>query len=179
MIPNVDETHPLVKLLGLSVNEILDVLNGRARLMTAVLGGVAEEHLQRQLQADPELFEIIRLDRDGHPDFSVRHRNTGRTIRIECKNVLARLTKLGPCVDFQKTRAAKGDPCSRYYAATQFEVLAACLHPITKSWEFRFVLTEKLAPHSKCSGKLATKVVVGDDWLKNVSELIMNIGRIG
>lgn len=79
---------------------------------------------------------------------------------IECKNVLARTQQGLPKVDFQKTRASKADPCSRYYKPTQFQVLAACLHPITSQWDFRFAPTGTLAPHPKCVGRLASNVLV-------------------
>ncbi len=165
--------HPLEQQLGLSAQEILEVIRGRGRLLTAVLGGVAEQHLERYLATVPEVsFE--RIDKDGQPDFKVRYRSRTRIVRIECKNVRARLAAgHRPWVDFQKTRAAKGDPCSRYYAPTQFEVLAACLHPVTERWEFKFRETAGLAPHKKCAGKLATNVYVEDPtWTPDLPSML-------
>jgi hypothetical protein len=68
-------------------------------------------------------------------------------------------------VDFQKTRAAKGNPCSRYYSRDQFEVLAACLHPVTEKWEFKFVPTSTLPERQGCKNRISEKIdVVGPDW---------------
>jgi hypothetical protein len=70
-----------------------------------------------------------------------------------------------PRIDFQRTRAAKGDPCSRYYAPTDFDVVAGCLHAITERWEFRYAIPSTLDSHQKCSGKLASNVTVDERWL--------------
>lgn len=72
------------------------------------------------------------------PDFSVRYRGS-EPILIECKNVLRQTLADGTIkVDFQKTRASKGDPCSRFYKASDFQVLAACLHPCTEKVGLQF-----------------------------------------
>ena len=79
----------------------------------------------------------------------------------------------GPRVDFQKTRASKTDPCTRYYEQGAFDVLAACLHPVTESWEFQYCCTSKLDPHPTCSNRLSQKVIVaGDIWCGDVRELL-------
>lgn len=152
------ERHPLELRLGLPASEILDVISGAFRLAAAVRGGVAEHHLERQLRRVPGIRNVRHILEDGKPDFEVEYRR--QSFLIECKNVLARTQQGLPKVDFQKTRASKADPCSRYYKTTQFQVLAACLHPITSQWEFRFTPTKTLAPHPKCVGRLATNVLV-------------------
>jgi len=163
--------HLLESQLGLSANEILDLIRSRFRLHAAVRGGVAELHLGRHLQRVRGITGIRSLDEDGRPDFQVNYRR--RPVRIECKNVLARLAVAGPIVDFQKTRASKANPCSRYYEASQFEVLAACLHPITERWEFKFSLTSTLDPHRTCPGRLASRVIVaGPGWEDDLPTLL-------
>lgn len=163
----------LEKQLGLSAREILEVIAGRGRLLTAVLGGVAELHLQRYLEREPDVTDVVRLDQDGAPDFTVRYRGRTKPVRLECKNVRRIKTARVPWVDFQKTRAAKGNPCSRYYAASQFEVLAACLHPMTERWDFKFRDTATLEKHKSCTGKLAVKVVVdGPSWSASLPEVL-------
>lgn len=152
------ERHPLELKLGLPASDILDIISGAFRLSAAVRGGVAEHHLERQLRQVPGVGNVRHIIEDGKPDFEVEYRR--RPFFIECKNVLARTTQGLPKVDFQKTRASKADPCSRYYKPTQFQVLAACLHPITSQWEFRFAPTGMLAPHPKCVGRLASNVLV-------------------
>lgn len=164
--------HPLLAHLGLSGIELLDTLQSRFRLMAAVRGSVAEVHLRRELEATPGVSSVEHIDLDGQPDFLVRYKK--RSFRIECKNVLRSTRGKIPRVDFQKTRASKSNPCSRYYDAGQFEVLAACLHPITESWEFRFCSTAELPLHPSCNGKLSTNVQVAGPAWHNSLPLLLN-----
>lgn len=57
-----------------------------------------------------------------------------------------------------------GDPCSRFYAPDEFNVLAACLHAVTEHWQFKYIVPSALSDHPKCVGKKSNNVVVGDDW---------------
>ena len=162
--------HPLEVQLGLSANEIFDVISGAFRLAAAVRGGVAEHHLERHLRSVPGVTRVRHIVEDGKPDFEVRYGR--RSFLIECKNVLARRQKNLPKVDFQKTRASKSDPCSRYYKASQFDVLAACLHPVTQEWEFRFSPTQILQPHPRCAGRLASNVLVSEGWPEDLRAVL-------
>jgi hypothetical protein len=159
------ERHPLELKLGLPASDILDIISGAFRLEAAVRGGVAEHHLERHLRDVPGVRKVRHIIEDGKPDFEIHYRS--RPFLIECKNVLARQQQGVPRVDFQKTRASKSDPCSRYYKPTQFEILAACLHPITNQWEFRFAPTKTLSPHPRCVGRLASGVLVRD-WAQDL-----------
>lgn len=59
------------------------------------------------------------------------------------------------------------------YSAEQFEILAACLHPVTERWEYSFCLTKKLAPHQRCAGKLAVRVPVSEPpWTIDLPTLL-------
>lgn len=156
------ESHPLERQLGLPAAQILDIISGAFRLAAAVRGGVAEHHLERFLHQVPGVRRVRHIIEDGQPDFEIEYRK--RPFLIECKNVLARTQRGLPRVDFQKTRASKVDPCSRYYKPTQFQVLAACLHPVTQQWEFRFTATGALARHARCTGRLASNVLVQQTW---------------
>src|SRR5205085_125299 len=130
----------------------------------AVRGWVAEEKLRAVLSGVDGITRCERLDREGSPDLVVTYRD-GPPLRIECKNVLRRVDRHNiPRLDFQRTRASKADPCSRYYAPGDFEVVAACLHAITEAWEFRYALTSALPPHGKCTGKIASNLTVGTGW---------------
>lgn len=167
--------HPLEIELGLSARQILDMIEGAFRLKTAVRGSAAEHHLEEHLMSIRGL-KVKRLDEDGKPDFEVRYR-AGSPVRIECKNVLRRSRDV-PRVDFQRTRASKADPCSRYYRPQEFGVLAACLHPITERWEFRFCGTKDLPPHATCTGRLSQTVLVqGPGWHEHVETLLLHRPR--
>lgn len=160
--------HVLEKQFGLSAHEILNVIGRAFRLEAAVRGHVAQYHLGEYLKAVPKIDDVQPIDKDGKPDFRVVYQ--GNPYHIECKNVLRKQTSRGPRVDFQKTRASKNDPCSRYYERDAFDVLAACLHPITENWEFRFCPTSMLNPHPKCEGRLSHRVdVIGDIWTKDIA----------
>ena len=164
------EAHPLELQLGLPAREILDIISGAFRLAAAVRGSVAEHHLQRQLRELSGIKKVRLIGEDGKPDFEVEYRK--RSYLVECKNVLARTQKGLPRVDFQKTRASKGDPCSRYYKPSQFDVLAACLFPVTQSWEFRFSPTGVLPPHRTCTGRLSPNVVVLPVWSNDLRTVL-------
>lgn len=175
--PKSGKLHPFERALGLAGGELLDVLGSSFRLNAAIRGRVAEHHLGTYLEGVPGVSNVKHLDEDGQPDFVLRFDR--RLFRIECKNVLRRRTAAGLAkVDFQKTRASKGNPCSRYYTATQFEVLAACLHPVTEKWEFQFRPTNTIAAHPKCPGHLSEKVLVsGEDWSGSLPIVLENVLR--
>jgi hypothetical protein len=162
--------HPLLKQFQLPVNDFLNLISTNFRLLVAVRGSVAEYHLHRLLERTSGVSQIQKLDQDGQPDFNIQFR--GRPIRIECKNVLRKLDSRGPRVDFQKTRASKSDPCSRYYSASQFEVLAACIHPVEEKWDFRYRLTKHLAPHRACPARLSDRVLVDSSWSHDLAEVL-------
>ncbi len=167
--------HRLENLLGLSAYDILDVIEEHFRLLVAVRGSVAEHHLGRHLREVPGVSNVRSLDEDGRPDFELTFERTA--FRIECKNSLRQRTKGGAArVDFQKTRAAKNDPCSRFYHPDQFEVLAACLHPVTDAWNFQFCSTRDLPRHRDCEARIATNVVVaGITWSTDAREIVQRI----
>ncbi|HMB54916.1 MAG TPA: hypothetical protein VKU40_16480, partial [Thermoanaerobaculia bacterium] len=123
------EMHPLELELGLVSGDILDMIDERFRLKAAVRGAAAEEHLRAALEQVGGVTGLVQLDEDGRPDFTVTYRQRVKGVTVECKNVLRKSRKNNlPVVDFQKTRASKGDPCSRYYLVDHCDILAACLH---------------------------------------------------
>lgn len=168
-------THNLLKELGLPDSELFDLIQGARRLKMAVRGWVAERHLERMLADLPGVDDCQRLDAEGRPDIQLVYRG-GRPILIECKNVLRQRAADGSCrVDFQRTRASKQNPCSRYYEATEFSLLAACLHAVTEKWEFRFVETTRLPEHAKCPGRIQSNLRVGKDWLNDPIEALTRV----
>lgn len=161
--PPTRRLHSLASEFRLSPNEVLDLIEGTPRLKMAVRGWVAEEHLLRHLSKIRDVTECQRLTKEGSADVSLRFKGTPLT--IECKNVLRETTRAGLArVDMQRTRASKKDPCSRYYSATDFNLIAACLHAVTLRWEFRYAATLQLDPHDRCIGKLSHRVRVDDRW---------------
>jgi hypothetical protein len=164
--------HPLIRELELTTEEVLDLIVGARRLKMAVRGWVAEEHLRDTLKNTPGITHCERLDIEGGPDLRVSFRG-GPLLSVECKNALRKTDKDGrPRVDFQRTRASKADPCSRYYTPSDFDVVAACLHAVTERWEFRYALPCTLDPHRKCVGRLASNVIIGDLWSPSAAAVL-------
>ena len=159
--------HALAEEFQLSHDEILDLIASAPRLKMAVRGWVAEVHLEEQLKQVPGVDECRRLEEEGGADLRVRYRGS-RPLEIECKNVLRQRQADGTMrLDFQRTRTSKGDPCSRFYAPTDFDMVAACLHSCTEMWEFRYALTGSLDPHRNCPGKLSNLVRIDSRWAQD------------
>ncbi len=158
------EPHRRVKELGLHEAMLFDLIDETARLKMAVRGWVAEVHLEEALRSIPGVTDCARVNAEGKPDISLRYLGRGPFL-VECKNVLRERARDGsPRLDFQKTRASKADPCSRYYRPGDFSVVAACLHAVTERWEFRYAATEALPPHRKCEGRIQSALRVDGVW---------------
>ncbi|WP_296387700.1 hypothetical protein [Reyranella sp.] len=154
---------------------VLDLIAGARRLKMAVRGWVAEEHLRAALANVPGVTHCERLDDDGGPDLRVGYRS-GPLLTVECKNVARETDRFGnPKIDFQRTRAAKSDPCSRYYGPTEFDIVAACLHAVTTRWDFRFALPRELPAHKICHGRIASNVRVDGQWLVDAREMFNRV----
>lgn len=173
-----ENRHQLEVELGLTANEIMDLIKSAFRLEVAVRGGAAQRHLQRILEATDGVTRVRPIDQDARPDFEVQFRGRSRLITIECKNVLRRSSAAGvPIVEYQKTRASKGDPiCGRYYSVSHCDILAACLFPIRARWEYRFCPSGDLPPHPDCPGKVKSKIPVGNSsWNSEIASLLDQI----
>lgn len=165
-------SHTLEREFDLSSREILALIADRARLNVAVRGGVAEHHLGRRLRADPTVVSAELIDRDGEPDFRVRLVD-GRSVLVECKNVSPNRYASGePKVEVQKTRSQRGDAAGRFYRPDQFDVVAACLYPVTGHWEFRFKAAAAMDRHPRHPDRLAVLHRVDDTWSADLSAAI-------
>jgi hypothetical protein len=156
-----DLRHQLEIDFDLRPGEIFTVFTERKRLGTAVRGGVAELHLQRSL-ASIHGAHVTPIDKDAEPDFEVTLR--GERLRVECKNVLSTKTDPAsglPVVELWKTR---GRVPERLYDRRHFDVVAACLWPQTKRWEFRYKRTRDMPTHPDHPDKLYNFHTVDDAW---------------
>lgn len=166
--------HTLAQEFELAEDEVLDLIANARRLKMAVRGWVAEEHLVRHLQEVPGVTDCMRLDEEGSADVQLRYRGS-RPLVIECKNVLREMRHGLARIDFQRTRASKTDPCSRYYKPGDFDVLAGCLHAVTLAWEFSFVDPRKLDGHPRCKGRLSNNVKVDERWATEVEQVLRQV----
>jgi hypothetical protein len=185
--------HPLEEKYGLSSAEMLDAINLRFRLRVALEGAVAEyhmaKHIDRLLGSTVKRYE--HHDRDAYPDFSIWIPGRETPLLAECKNVRESTKPGGEAyrsggkiiaykVETQKTRAAKADPSSRYYAFEQYHILGVCLGKKTGDWsKFLFVRTIDLKRHAEHSLKLAVmqRVPLPDaadiaPWYADLAKLI-------
>lgn len=150
--------HVLAEEFDLAEIEVLDLIEKAPRLKMAVRGWVAEEHLFRVLRVIPGVTDCVHLEEEGGADVRLRYLGS-HPLEIECKNVLRKTTAAGlPRIDFQRTRASKSDPCSRYYRLSDFDVVAGCLHAVSSKWEFRYALPQTLDLHPHCAGRLSNNV---------------------
>ena len=167
--------HGLLAELDVKTDVLLDIIQRANRLKTAVRGWVAQHHLEAVIRNVPGVSNCESIEADGKPDFRVTL-SDGPPILVECKNVLRRASAHGiPRLDFQKTRASIADPCSRYYGAADFQIVAACLHPVSERWEFRYRRTDQMPPHGRCVGKLSSNVLVNGSWTDDLPELLRSI----
>lgn len=146
--------HGLELKYGLTALELLDAIDKRFRLKVALEGAVAEVHFERKLRiASREgwLTSYESHDVDGMHDFTVVTL-TRSIIRVEVKTIRNGSRSQ---VELQKTRAAKGDPSSRYYDRGHFDVVAVCIGRATGDWsEFRYALVRDLPSHRSHPDKL-------------------------
>jgi hypothetical protein len=156
------EPHALLDELEVEPSALFDLIQGASRLKMAVRGWVAETKLEAVLADIAGVTECTRIEEEGKPDISLRWKGS-KPLLVECKNALRETYADGrPKVDFQRTRASKGDPCSRYYRASDFPILAVCLHSVTEEWEFRFAATSELPPHKTCAGRIRNMVPIAE-----------------
>lgn len=165
--------HILAKEFMLAEEEVLDLIEKAPRLKMAVRGWVAEVHLYRQLKSIYGVTECAHIEDEGAADIRLRYRGS-RPIDIECKNVLRKTTAAGvPRIDFQRTRASKSDPCTRYYKPDDFDVIAGCLHAVTSRWEFRYAIPGSLDSHPACQGRISNRVhIEGDRWTDDPTDIL-------
>jgi hypothetical protein len=185
--------HSLELKYGLSSTELLDAINARFRLKVALEGAAAELQMEKHIR--PLVGKIIKRyeahDLDAHPDFSIWLPRRPKPLLAECKNIRESGKEGGEAyrqggkivaykVETQKTRAATGDPTSRYYGIEQYHILGVCLGKKTGDWsDFLFARTIDLACHAKYSKKLAVfqRVPLPDaetlrPWYADLGELL-------
>jgi hypothetical protein len=176
--PTLPRLHALAREFEMDEAEVLDLIAKTRRLKMAVRGWVAEQHLVRTLASVPGVSECARLDGEGGPDVTLRFEGS-RPLSVECKNVLRQQAADGAIrLDFQRTRASLGDPCSRYYAASDFDIVAACLHSVTEKWEFRYVRSASMGSHKKCPGKLASNVRLDEAWKQDAAKVLRSAAEL-
>lgn len=172
VMPSETHLHALAVEFELSEHEVLTLIGDTPRLKMAVRGWIAEEHLVRHLSGIPGVTDCTRLTTEGSPDVTLRFQRS-KPLTIECKNVLRKTTRHGlPRLDFQRTRAAKTDPCSRYYRPGDFDIVAACVHAVTERWEFLYSQTDRLVAHPSCAGRLSSNVNIDGSWMSSAESVI-------
>jgi hypothetical protein len=171
--------HALEIQYGLTAQELLEAIDRRFRLKVALEGAVAEVHFERKLKVASQegwLKTYQSHDTDGMHDFTIESLG-GLILRVEVKTI-RNGTK--PQVEIQKTRAAKGDPSSRYYNFDHFDVIAVCLGRYTKDWtQFAYAFTRDLPRHKNHPEKLQVMHAIPLDtkqtsvpWYTRLQDLI-------
>ena len=115
------------------------------------------------------------IDKDGQPDFRIKF--SGTSMLVEFKNVRSIKKEGRLWVEMKKTRRGS-DPCKRYYEVGHFQILAACLQPLTQKWEFRYCDTSVLPQQPGCKGRWADTVFVDTkDWTPDLTKLLKRITK--
>lgn len=162
--------HALEESFHLTSQDLLEIIANRKRLTVAVRGGVAEHHLAKALELDSSVVGVRPVDSDGPPDVVAILRG-GQRIRVECKNGEERKYRNGDGrVELQKTRASKGNPASRYYEPSQFDVLAVCLWPTVGSPRFVYRNTRDLPRHADFPDRLAVMHRIDSTWARRLED---------
>jgi hypothetical protein len=170
----VQSSHELLTELDIPSEALFDLIQNASRLKMAVRGWVAEAHLEGALKKIRGVADCHRIEAEGRPDITFRWKGSP-PILLECKNVLRKTTAAGyPKVDFQRTRASKGDPCTRYYLPDDFQILAACLHAVSEKWEFAYALTGELPKHKHCAGRIASNLIVSGYLFNETPEIVFD-----
>lgn len=163
--PQKSPAHRLEKAFSLPANVILDIVEQRSRLAVAVVGGVAEYHLEQALRNTKLVTQCRPGTVDGPPDFVTRVKHRKGEITIECKNAAKGTYADGSYkVEVQKTRASKNDPSSRFYEVKAFDVIAACLFSPTGKWEFRYKRSDRLERHPNWPTRIKPMQRVDSSW---------------
>ncbi|MDP9368565.1 MAG: hypothetical protein M3Q03_09880 [Chloroflexota bacterium] len=187
---NRDMRHPLEEEFGLSGWDILNAIKKRFRLLVAVRGAIAEEHVAghlRAVQSQGLVDGFEEFDEDGFPD--IRVDVDGKSYLMECKTgkrkttgKKVKVTRVS--VDFQRTRNPQDTPWERYYTAEEFDILAVWVpkdanHPDT----FWFAPTNGLElhkDHGESYKRLASGVTIvpsdpGDVWTNDLPKLLQRL----
>ena len=94
----------------------------------------------------------------------------GRELTIECKNALSETYKDGDAkVETQKTRDSGA---GRKYGYDAFDIVAACMFPVTKRWTFKFKWTRDLALWTKDNTKIGAIQRIDDTWVDSLDDLL-------
>lgn len=133
--------------MGLTCDELLDVIQRSDRAYQLIRGYVAEWHLEKHLgdlKRAGRIDDFRYINQEGKPDFEVRVGSRSST--VECKNVRrGKPYRNGDFkVDFQRTRNTLEGGLQRFYRVADFDVLAACLYNQTRNWKFVFIETARL-----------------------------------
>lgn len=161
--------HALERLFGIDAATILDIVESNFRLGVAVRGSVAEHHLGRLLDSDPNVAAFEAIDEDGKPDFRITLHD-GRKLTIECKNALRETYKSGDAkVETQKTRDSGA---GRKYTFDSFDVVAACMFSVTGRWTFRFKRSRDLVPWAKDPSRIGAIQRIDASWSTSLGDAI-------
>jgi hypothetical protein len=154
--------------LNVPVEVVVETILTDPNVLKAVRGGVAETMASRQLAAEPG---VAALERASSGSDRLVVLTDGRRVRVEVKVVDATSYADGtPKVDLRRTTG------ERLYLPSDFEVLAACLLPVTGTWEYRYRATSLLARRSVDGvERLDPNVRVSSNWVSDLGSALEQV----
>ena len=94
---------------------------------------------------------------------------------VECKNASPVTYVDGtPKVETQNTRSSKGDPKSRLYEPTQFDVVGACMYGPSKRWAFRYKRSDQLDRDNTYPDRIAAIQGIDATWSSTLDDAVVS-----
>lgn len=156
-------------LQDVTIEEIMEAVDENPSLRGFLQGYIAEIKLKKQLMS-LEGIESVQKIPDRSPlkgDFMVEVGD--KSVTIEVKSVSSHNAKedflnggkTGK-ISLKRTDSTKLDNGETTYCLPkgEFDILAACMFPVTGKWEFQFINTKYLQESEKSPGRLSTTVHV-------------------
>ena len=153
-----------------NIQELIEY--GDIGFIKALKGTTSEFRALKNLQQKYKIERSQNPDAGGNPDFALNHK--GRKILIEHKRASIKGYKGGHFkLEFQKSRASKSDPSSRYYSPDWCDIVSIDVSEHTGiADDKRFVLASDLDRHEKHPQKIKALHRQSTLWYDSLDELL-------
>ena len=153
-----------------NIQELLEY--GDIGFLKAIKGTASEFRALKDLKRSYNITRSTNPDAGGNPDFVLTHKN--KKILIEHKRASKNGYKGGYFkLEFQKSRASKSNPSSRYYAPDWCDIVSIDVSEHTGvPDDKRFVLSKHLDRHEKHPQKIKALHRESTLWYNDLDEIL-------
>jgi len=155
------------------IDNIEDLLEyGDIGFVKAIKGTTSEFRALKDLKKKYDIKRSPNPDAGGNPDFTLVH--GGKEILIEHKRVSKNVYANGDLkLEFQKSRASKGDPSSRYYSAEWCDLVSVDISEHTGiPNDKRFIWSKDLDRHKDFPEKIKALHRQSTFWYDNLEDAL-------